>query len=239
MGLRKIEEDIRKQATLRIRGSKLAVEEIKEMIKQVRELQKRLEQLERKHSNEIKKSPELAKLIMELREELGLPRHLGIGTIHKKPGFLESLTGRGSYYEYLALQILELGRSRMKETGGIISIAAIISHLVRQTDGVVYSLADIIRAIEILQEQKLIARIRELPNGIRVVEFNDLGLTNDHEKILELAAQNGGELTREKVVTTLNWTLERATRILEDFVVKNAAYKKNTMEGLKYYFPGI
>ncbi len=239
MGLRKIEEDIRKQAAMRIRGSQLAVEELKEMIKQVRELQKRLEQLERKHGDEIKKSPEMAKLVMELREELGLPRHLGIGTVQKKPGFLESLTGRGSYYEYLALQILELGRSQMKETGGIISVAAIISHLVRQTDGVVYSLADVIRAIEILQEQKLIAGVRELPNGMRVVEFADLGLTNDHELVLDLAARNGGELTREKVMTSFNWSIERATRILDDFVERNAAYKKNTLEGVKYYFPGL
>ena len=239
MGLRKIEEDIKKQGLLKKRGSELAIAELEQLIKDVKALHRRLEDLEKKYGDELKKNPKAAQELMELRAELGLPTYIGLNEVQQKKGLLSKLFGKVGFHEYLALQLLEIAKNRQEVTGGLISVAELLIRINKKVKGVIYTIDDVFTALKILERNKLIYKVRELESGFKVVEVVPLNLTNAHEEVLRLAHRFNGELSYETIMKHLNWNLAKTEAVIKELEEKQLVYTKVTAEGPRIYFPSI
>ncbi|MHA1941115.1 MAG: hypothetical protein ACW97P_05265 [Candidatus Hodarchaeales archaeon] len=238
MGLRRIEEKITQEAALKVKGSQLALQHLEDMSKKVRNLHKELQEMEKKYKSDIKKNSNLAETLMKLRQELGLPLALGIYDVGEKPSIKDRLRGKDDYVNYLALRVLELGKQNRSRTGGILSVSELILQLNDEKKGITISIKDINDAIQLLKENNLIHKVRTLA-GIRIVEFNDPNLSNDHQILLELAAKANGQISLTEIVQKTSWTLERVERTVEALINQKIAVRSKTLDGVIISFPGI
>ena len=238
MGLRRIEEKITQEAALKVKGSKLALQSLEDMSKKIRELHKELKHLESKYTADIKKNPDLAQEVMRLREELGLPLAIGIYEVGQKPSLKSRLKGKDEYVNFLAVRILEIGKQTKQRTGGIISVSELILQLNDESKGIVVSIIDITKALELLTSNGLIHQIRQLA-GMKIVEFMDPQLTNEHQKILEIAAEEHGQISLTALIQRTSWSMERVDRSLNELIKKKIAIRSNTLDGVVLSFPGI
>lgn len=241
MGLRRIEEKIAKEAALREKGARVAMEELEQWIYHLKKMQKDLQKFEKKNAKELETNPAALERLMAVRRELGLPEKLGVFKAKTSPSFSEKLTGKGEFYEQLGLEILEFGKNRIAETGGIVSLSEIVLEINKsQKSGYIISPTDIVRATNILKENKLVANLRQLDSGMRIVEFIDPGLSGDTERILQVASSNPtGELSLDALVVQTHWPLERVKRTMNLLKDKKIVQEKKTLDGVRYFFKGL
>ncbi|MHA1995581.1 MAG: hypothetical protein ACW97Z_13635 [Candidatus Hodarchaeales archaeon] len=238
MGLRRIEEKITQEAAMKVKGSQLALLSLDEMSKRIRKLHKELQKLESQYKSDIKKNPDLAQKVMKLREELGLPLAIGIYDVGSKSSIKSRLQGKDEYINYLGLRIIEIGKQTRNNTGGILSVSELILKLNDESKGIVVSISDVNNALKLLSSNGLIHQIRKLA-GIKIIEFTDPELSQDHQRLLEIAAQSNGQLSMTELVQKTTWTIERVERSVEVLIDKNVAVKSNTLDGVLISFPGV
>jgi regulator of replication initiation timing/Fe2+ or Zn2+ uptake regulation protein len=238
MGLRRIEEKLTQEAETKRKGAELALKSLETMSRKVHELHDELQKLEKQYQADIKKNPELAQRLMKLREELGLPRAIGIYEVAKKPSFVQRLKGKDEYHNFIALQILELGKKLRNQTGGFVSISELTLRLNDESQGITIAINDINTALDLLKSNGMIHSIRQL-SGIRVVEFFDPNLSEDHQRIIELAARSQGEIGLTEIVQETSWNVDRVNQALNTLIKKKIAIKSQTLDGTVLSFPGI
>lgn len=238
MGLRNIEEKMKKEAAIRDKGADLALQELQSIIESIKNLNDQFKAMEKKYGKELSSNPALIQKVTAIREELGLPTELGIFEKKEKPGLLDKLTG-GGFYDQLALQILDIGKKSFKETGGVMSFAELIKRVQDLYKGHIVSINDIQKALQILEKNNLLAKVEILDSGFKIVHFVTQELSPDMNEILKLANKNNGQLSRERIILETGWTLDRVTRIMTYLEEKQIAVTEETLEGTSYYFPGI
>ncbi len=238
MGLRNIEDKLTREAEMKRKGAQLAIKSLEEMSKKVRELHKDLEKLERKHEADFKKNPEMARQLMAIREELGLPLSIGLYEVGQKPSFKDRLTGKDEFHNYLALRVLDIGNKLRSKTGGIISISELILRLNSDNQGFTIPIADLTKALELLKKNKMIHSIRDY-SGLKVIEFIDPNLSEDHQLILEIGARFRGEIGFTELVRELGWSLERVNQSVNILIKQKIAFKTETLDGIVISFPGL
>ena len=238
MGLRNIEEKMKREAEIRKKGSDLALQELQSIIESIKNLNDQFKTLEKKYGNELRSNPVLIDKVTAIREELGLPTELGIFEKKEKPGLLDKLTG-GGFYDQLALQILDIGKKSFKDTGGVMSFAELIKRVQDLYKGHIVSINDIQKAVQILEKNNLLAKVEVLDSGFKIIHFVTQELSPDMNEILKLANKNNGQLSRERILLETGWTLNRVTRIMTYLEEKQIVVLEETLEGTTYYFPGI
>lgn len=238
MGLRNIEEKMKREAAIRDKGANLALRELESMITSLKSLNEQLRTIEKKYGNELRSNPALLEKVSSIRSELGLPTELGIFEKKEKPGLLDKLTG-GGFYDQLALQILEISKKSMNQTGGVMSFAELIKRVQELYKGHVISINDIQKAVQILEKNNLLAKIEILDSGFKLIHFVTQELSPDMNEIFKIANKHAGQISRERLILETGWTLDRITRVMDYLEDKQIAIKEETLEGITYYFPGI
>lgn len=238
MGLRRIEEKLLREAEMKKKGAEMALKSLETMSQQVHTLHQDLQTLEKKYEADFKKNPALTQQLMHLRENLGLPRAIGIYEVGNKPSFIQRLKGKDEYLNFLALRILEIGKNERHRTGGLLSTAEIVHKLNDESQGIVVAIADVTAALKLLQSNGLLHKIRKLA-GMQVVEFIDPNLSQDHHKVLELAARYNGQITLPNLVNETQWSIERVNQTLSTLIQKKIALKSETLDGVVLSFPGV
>ena len=238
MGLRRIEEKLTKEAELKRKGAEMALKSLDTMAAKVKELHSDLQMLEKRYESDLKKNPALAQRLMAIREELGLPRAIGIFEVGKQPGFMQRLKGKDEYHNFLALRILEIGKQVRNQTGGLLTVSELTLKLSDESQGITTSIADVTSALNLLKKNGMIHEIRQLA-GMKVVVFIDPNLTEDHQVILELAARFQGEIGLTELIQETSWTLERVNQALTRLIQQKIAIKTETLDGVTLSFPGV
>lgn len=238
MGLRRIEEKLTKEAEMKRKGAELALKSLAEMSSKVQELHSDLQKLEKRYQTDLKKNPELARRLMALREELGLPRAIGIYEVGKQPGLRQRLKGKDEYHNFLALRILEIGKQLRNRTGGLLSVSELVLRLSDESQGITVPIGDITKALDLLVRNGMIHEIRQLA-GMNIIVFVDPNLTQDHQVILELAARFQGEIGLTELIRETSWTLERVNQALTQLTQQKIAIKTESLDGIVLSFPGI
>lgn len=238
MGLRDIEKKIRSKSAYQRKEAEMLLQQLDQMIENVAALKDQLKKFEKNHGKEIQENKDYYQKISELRGGLGLPSEIGMYEWKDSPSFKDKFGNKG-YYDLLANEILELGKSAINDTGGLFSIAELVIKLNKIRPGKVVPPKDVLKALDNLIESKLIPPIRKLKSGVLVVEFVAVELSSDQELVFNLASQKGF-LTQETLIVQLGWNPERATRILEELVINGMALKDESyQEGIKYWFPSL
>lgn len=238
MGLRRIEEKLLREAEMKKKGAEMALKSLETISQQVRTLHQDLQTLEKKYEADFGKNPALAQQLMDLREELGLPRAIGIYEVGKKPSFIQRLKGKDEYLNFLALRILEIGKNERYRTGGLLSTAEIVFKLNDESKGIVTAISDVSAALKLLQSNGMVHKIRELA-GMQIVEFIDPDLSQDHHEVLELAARYNGQISFHDLVNETHWSIERVNQALSSLVQKKIALRSETLDGVILTFPGV
>ncbi len=238
MGLRNIEEKLKREQSIRDKGADLALKELESMIDSIKNLNEQLKIIEKKYGNELRSNPALIEKFTAIRSELGLPTELGIFEKKEKPGLIDKLTS-GGFYDQLAIQILDIGKKSIKETGGVMSFSELIKRVQELYKGHIISINDIQKSLQILEKNNLLAKIEILDSGFKIIHFITQEISPDMNELLKLANKHNGKLSRERIILETGWTLDRITRIMDYLEEKQIAVKEESLEGITYYFPGI
>lgn len=238
MGLRNIEEKMKRETAIRDKGASLALQELESMISSLKSLNEQLKTIEKKYGDELRSNPALLEKVSSIREELGLPTDLGIFEKKDKPSLIDKLTS-GGFYDQLSLQILDIGKKSLKDTGGVMSFAELIKRVQELYKGHVISIGDIQKSLSILEKNNLLAKIEILDSGFKIIYFVTQELSPDMNELLKLANKNNGQLSREQIILQTGWTLDRITRVINYLEEKQIVVKEEDLQGITYYFPGI
>lgn len=238
MGLREIEKDIELNAKMREKSPKFMIKELEVMLNSLKDLRARLQNFEKKYGELIIENPEYQEKLKEIRSEIGVSEIYSENT-KDKPTTMEKITGKGSFYNQLGVQILNLVKKKTIETGGIMTLAEVVLMINQGRPNEIVSALDVIRALNILEKAEVIPGVKKLDSGIKIVEFIPVELTPDQSIILNLASKTGS-ITMEKIIMKTNWTQDRIERALE-FLIENNMAKLDISyaTGKKYYFPGL
>ena len=238
MGLRNIEEKMKRETAIRDKGASLALQELESMISSLKSLNEQLKTIEKKYGDELRSNPALLEKVSSIREELGLPTDLGIFEKKDKPSLIDKLTS-GGFYDQLSLQILDIGKKSLKDTGGVMSFAELIKRVQELYKGHVISIGDIQKSLSILEKNNLLAKIEILDSGFKIIYFVTQELSPDMNELLKLANKNNGQLSREQIILQTGWTLDRITRVINYLEEKQIVVKEEDLQRITYYFPGI
>ncbi|TFF89560.1 MAG: hypothetical protein EU549_00175 [Promethearchaeota archaeon] len=238
MGLREIEKDIELKAKMREKSPKYMIKELEVMLKSFKNLRSQLKEFENKYGDLIVESPEYQEKLKEIRSEIGMSE-IPSEDLKAKASMVEKITGKGSFFNQLGIQILNMAKKKILETGGIMTLAEVVIMINEGRPKELVSAIDVVRAINILEKAEVITGIKKLDSGIKIVEFVPVELTPDQNILLNLASKKGF-ITLEEIIMKTNWSQERVERVLESLLQNNIAKEDiSYATGKKYYFPGL
>ena len=238
MGLRDIEKKIRIKSAYKTKEAEIMIKDLEQMLINIREIQDQLKKFEKKWKKDIVKNKDSYKKLVELRQELGLPDEIGIYKWKESPSFWDKIGG-GDFYDKLGLDILAKAKENQEYTGGIMTLGEVVLMVNEDRPGKIITAKDIVEAIDKLVKAKIIPEIRELKDGVKIIEFIPANLSPDQEEVLSLSTRKGW-ISLEELILKTNWTQERAERILESMRDSGIArVDASYAEGKKYYFPGL
>jgi hypothetical protein len=236
-GLHEIERKIQLKQAFEKEKIELMIQELQGMFNNVQDLRERIEEFEKKYV-ELMASPEYREKLRLLKEEFGL---MEVPSSREKtvPTVIDKLTGKGKFYNALAVELLEVAGRKAKESGGILTLAEVTLIVNKEQAGKFNQLGDIIKAIGVLQDAGLIPGIKTLPSGVKIVEFLPVEVSDDSKTVLDLAVQKGW-VTVEEIMLKTNWPTERAERALENLEKLGLARTDiSYAKGKRWYFPGL
>lgn len=235
MGLRDIERRIRERSAMERKESELLIVDLRKMLENARALKERLRDIEKQFGKEIGKDQEGYKQLVEVRQALGLPEEMGVWEWQDRAKGIS----KSKFYENFGLEILELSRKQLQETGGIMALSELLLLIQRNRPGGSPPISDVKEALKRLAKEELIPPQRTLPNGVMLVEFVPVEFSPDHEKVLSLAALTAS-ITLDNLIRKTGWSLDRASRLLDELQNADVAIVDESYEeGKRYYFPGL
>ncbi|NHJ04242.1 MAG: hypothetical protein EAX90_05430 [Candidatus Heimdallarchaeota archaeon] len=238
MGLRDIEKKIRIKSAFKTKEAEIMIKDLEIMLENIRELQDKLKDFEKKWKKDITKNESSYKKLVELRQELGLPEEIGIYEWKESASFWDRVGG-GDFFERLGVEILEKAKEVQTFTGGLMTLGEVVILVNKDRPGKVIPVKDVVKSIERLSEAKIIPEVRELKDGVKIVEFVPANLSEDQEEVLSLSTRKGW-ITIEELILKTGWNQERSERVLE--AMRDAGLARvdaSYAEGKKYYFPGL
>jgi hypothetical protein len=175
--------------------------------------------------------------LAELLTDLGYDPELWISQARKKKGMVRRFLKRDDREDALRRDILKIAEES-KQSGGIMLLSALLVRL--DAMGWITDAKEVSSVIGRMSRDGLIEGLAAIEGGARLVKFVPVGLTDDPQKILGLAAEKDGRLTPEDVVVRLGWTEERVRNAL-DLLVSNGVAKaqKSYSQSTQYWFPGL
>jgi hypothetical protein len=232
-----LKEELKELDSLLVFGE---VDKIKDLAKEVLEHIQTIDELfsQKEHAKtNIQSSEEVAAILLErFDQEMAIAEQAGAlkGILKlEKPKFL----GKDKYYDQLGNIILKIAMSFDLETDDTpIAIRAINAILNREFPRVKADLRDILKAVEILDENGLLI-LKQDHEGLYWIQLSP---SESEANIILRMAELKGFLTIEEVVMETNWPLEKATEEMEKFVKAGCAIRDTSYStGTKYYFPGL
>jgi len=238
MGLRDIEKKIRMKSAFKTKEAEIMIKDLEVMLENIRELQSQLKKFEKKWKKDITKNEDSYKKLVELRQELGLPDELGVYEWKESATFWDKVGG-GDFFERLGVEILERAKEVREYTGGLMTLGEVVILVNKDRPGKIIPVKDVVTAIGKLSDAKVIPDIRELKDGVKIVEFVPANLSEDQEEVLSLSTRKGW-ISLEELIMKTGWNQERSERVLE--AMRDAGIARvdaSYAEGKKYYFPGL
>lgn len=176
-------------------------------------------------------------ILVELLTELGYEPESWITEAQSEGGMVKRLLKRDDREEALRRDILRIAEDS-KESGGLLLFSELL--LLLDKMGWATSFDEVETTLKEMTREGLMEGISSLENGTRLIKFIPVALTDDPQKILNIAASKTGQLTIEDAVLSLGWTEERVMNALNLLVEKGVAklqrtYSKSTI----YWFPGL
>jgi len=237
MGIRKIEDEIDLREAMRKKAAELKMKDMQAKASVEKFTKDRLRELAKKHGILLALTPELRQEVKELQKRYGIPS----SKIITEQIIEHDVLKKFSKIDYQKLGMLAYQRVLMskEETGGIIPLSEVFELV---NTGILkgnIEVKDVEKAMKNLKKTKVIEDITQLESGSLLIRFFPIQYTGDEAKVVKLAKEKG-VLTLEDVCINLDWSQDRAFRVLS-FLEKSgiAKFRENILTGKQWYFPSI
>lgn len=175
--------------------------------------------------------------LSELLTDLGYEPESWISEAKKKKGMVKRFLKRDDRIDALRRDILRVAEES-KLSGGVMLLSALLVRL--DAMGWTTDMNEVSSILDGLSRDGLVEGLTLIEGGARLVKFIPVGLTDDPQRILSLAAEKDGHLTAEDAVVGLGWTEERVRTALELLVNDGVAkVQKSYSQSTQYWFPGL
>lgn len=236
VGIGAINKKVAEQAKFAQQANIIAENQIEQMSKQLETFKSHLESFAIKYKNEIKNNPKFRKQFQEMCSTIG------VDPLASSKGFWSELLGVGDFYYELAVQIMEICNSYQERTGGLLYLDFIYERLkrVRSKQLQQVSIDDCITAIKKLHILGNGFTLIAMKNNRFLVQSVPDELNIDHTKILQLAENTGGMISKRQIEQTLNWESFRIENVI-DFLIKEGIVwiDEQAKEDNQYFLPSF
>lgn len=237
MGLRELseKEDIRnlmKKKAAELRMKRLETKtEITKMTKE------KLADIAKKHGVIIALDPEMQDAVEEIRKKFNIPKE----RIIREEVTEQTVLKRFGRVDHDQLGMLAYQRVMLEKeaTGGLLTLPDVYDIVnTGELQGNI-STSDVEKAVKLLWRKKVIPQMKRLPSGVLTASFFPVEYTQDQAEILELVKEDGF-ITTGDVCKSLDWTVERTERALQNLVDTRVARVTETFRtGKRYFFPSL
>jgi hypothetical protein len=237
MGIREIEDRAKMRNLMKKKAAELRMHRLETQTATTKMTKEKLAEIAKKHGVIVALDPDMKDVIEEIRKKYNIPKERIIREQISEESVLKK--GKKANINKLAMLIYQRVMLEKQETGGLLTLpdffeiinTGVLKHKI--------TIDDAEKAVKILKKDKIIPEIKKLPSGILAISFFPVQYTGDQTKILELVKEDG-VITTGDVCKSLDWTVKRAERALQNLVDTRVARITETFRtGKKYFFPSL
>ncbi|KAI1723866.1 EAP30/Vps36 family domain-containing protein [Ditylenchus destructor] len=226
------------QAKFQAKGDQLAGDQLEQFSQQLEVFTTKLEEFAAKHRDEIRKNSQFRRHFQEMCTTVG------VDPLASSKGFWAEKLGVGDFYYELAVQIIEVCLSTSYINGGLITMDDLRNRLMRsrsKTRKEPISHDDVIRAVKKLKVLGHGFELIALGGGRFLVQSIPGELSMDDARVLQLAEEAGGYVSRELIADHLRWDEQRIERVLQRLIKEGRVWMDDqpTDHTIHYWFPAL
>ena len=236
MGLRDIEDRAKMRELMKKKAAELRMHRLETQTAITKMTKEKLAQIAKKHGVILALDPDMQDIVEEIRKKYNIPKERIIKEQITEGDVLKG--GKRIVHSKLAMLAYQRVMLEKTETGGLLTLPDVFD---RVNTGILknrITISDVEKAVKILKKNNVIPEINKLESGVLVISFFPVQYTQDQTEILKLV-KNNGVITTGDVCKSLNWTLERAERALQNLVDTRVARITETFRTGKQYFGSI
>jgi hypothetical protein len=238
MGIRKIEDEIDLREAMKKKAAELKLKDIQAKAATEKFTKEKLNELAKRHGVILALTPELKDEVKELQKKYNIPSSKIITEQITEHDVLKKF----SKIDHEKLGMLAYQRVLMQkdEIGvGLLPITEVFDLIHTGILKGNVDLKDLLKALKILKKNKVIADLLELDSGIIMVRFFPIQYTSDQVKVIGVAKEKG-YVSVEEVCTALDWSQDRALKILKSLEDTGVAkFTDSIIKGKQWYFPSL
>ena len=238
-----IDKSKTQDAKFQEKSTELAENQLVKLTEQMESFRSHLQTFAMKHKKEIRKNPVFRRQFQEMCAALG------VDPLQSSSNFWTKLLGVGDFYYELAVQVTEVCMATSHRTGGFMQLTDLLARVKnsRNVARVKYnSSADEIEQEDVL---KAIEKLSKLGGGIKaiasgktfIIQSVPSELSMDSTAVLLQAQEKGGHVSLSSIVSTVNWSRERAIKVLNQMIMEGVVWvDEQTPDGETWFwFPGL
>lgn len=237
MGLRELSEKEEIRNLMKKKAAELRMKRLETKSDITKMTKEKLAEIAKKHGVIIALDPDMQDEIEEIREKYNIPKEriireeISETSVVKRFGGVD--IGRLAMLTYQRIML------EKEETGGLLTLPDIYD---RVNTGILagkITMKDVEKAVKLLKSRNVIPQLKRLESGVLTASFFPVQYTQDQSEILDLVKEDGF-ITTATVCKSLDWSVERAERALQNLVDTRVARVTETFRtGKRYFFPNL
>lgn len=238
MGIRKIEDEIDLKEAMRKRAAELKIKEIQAKASTENLTKDRIRELAKRHGVILALTPELKEEVKLLQQKYNISsskiitEQITEHDVLKKFSKIDPEKLGMLAYQRVLMQKEELGV-------GLLPISEVFELI---NTGILkgnVEIKDVIKAMKILDKINVIEDVKKLDSGTFMIQFFPIQYTDDQFKVIRLAKEKGF-ISLEDICVTLEWSQDRAMKVLETLEESGIAkFRESILTGKQWFFPSI
>ncbi|MHA1526216.1 MAG: hypothetical protein ACTSQD_04230 [Promethearchaeota archaeon] len=238
MGIRKIEDEIDLREAMRKRAAELKIKEIQAKASTENLTKDRIRELAKKHGVILALTPELKDEVKLLQQKYN---------ISSSKIITEQITEHDVLIKFSKIDHEKLGMlayqrvlMQKEEIGvGLLPISEVFELI---NTGILkgnVEIKDVIKAMKILNKTNVIEDVKKLDSGTFMIQFFPIQYTDDQFKVIGLAKKKGF-ISMEDICVSLEWSQDRALKVLETLEESGIAkFRESILTGKQWFFPSM
>ena len=238
MGIRKIEDEIDLKEAMRKRAAELKIKEIQAKASTENLTKDRIRELAKRHGVILALTPELKEEVKLLQQKYN---------ISSSKIITEQITEHDVLIKFSKIDHEKLGMlayqrvlMQKEEIGvGLLPISEVFELI---NTGILkgnVEIKDVIKAMKILDKTNVIEDVKKLDSGAYMIQFFPIQYTDDQFKVIGLAKEKGF-ISLEDICVSLEWSQDRALKVLETLEQSGIAkFRESILTGKQWFFPSI
>ena len=238
MGIRKIEDEIDLREAMRKRAAELKIKEIQAKASTENLTKDRIRELAKKHGVILALTPELKEEVKLLQQKYNISSSKIITEQITEHGVLKKFSKID--HEKLGMLAYQRVLMQKEEIGvGLLPISEVFELI---NTGILkgnVEIKDVIKAMKILDKTNVIEGVKKLDSGTFMIQFFPIQYTDDQFKVIGLAKKKGF-ISMEDICVSLEWSQDRALKVLETLEESGIAkFRESILTGKKWFFPSM